>query len=169
MTAIEKIQTVLFDEGLYTGAIDNLWGSQSQAALNALLSPASATGVHHVTATSFADENDLRAYHNAIAEGRSQYYALSVGDNGVGEWKDSTIEGTGLGCALPPHEIRAKWGTLDAGHLKPVNITMAGITVTAILKDILPDSAVRVDCTPDTVTALGQTCPMEVPATWAWA
>jgi hypothetical protein len=43
-----------------------------------------------VTASSFADPNDVAAYRRAIAQGKTPAEALKVGDNGIGKWGDQT-------------------------------------------------------------------------------
>jgi len=162
----QQIQTVLASVGYYSGNIDGQIGPATQAAI------ALANRLQNLS--SFADPDDVAKFKSCKAQGHSDQYCFGVGDNGIGAWGDSTVQGTGPSVALPPECIIAKWGSLAAGHLKPVIVSGNGTTVTAFLKDTMPNLAditdpACCDCNPDTVAALGMTPPMMTPGCWQWA
>lgn len=166
--AIKQIQTVLFNEGLYHGSIDGLWGEISQSALDTLLD------THHVTATSFADPADVAAFRACKAGGKTDQECFRVGDNGIGAFGDDTTQGSGPCCALPPEDIEAKWGSVQAGHMQSVIVSANGKSVTMPLKELMPHKAnvtngAGIDLNPDAVAALGMTPPMKIAASWRWA
>lgn len=159
---------------------DGQLGPKSLAAFQALAQadPASSwpqdASVHFVFASSFADPADLKAFQEAKARGETDEEAFRVGDNCVGKWGDSTAEGTGPQCALPPEDWEAKWGPGDAARHKPVIVTVNGKSVVCLLGDTMPHKAAiqngaGIDLNPDAVAALGLTSPIMVRATWQWA
>lgn len=159
---IKQIQTIL---GVST---DGVWGTQSQAALNAL--------IHSKTplASSFADPADVLAFRRCKAAGGSDMECFRVGDNGIGCWGDSVAEGTGNACAVPPDKMIAKWGSVEAAKYKQIKVIANGRTVACMLKDRMPwekniTNGAIIDLSPDAVKALGLVPPILIPATWEWA
>jgi hypothetical protein len=125
-------------------------------------------GAHKVTGSSFADPADVATYERCKANGGSEEYCLSIGDNGIGAWGDNTKQGSGASCALSPEQMTATWGSVAAAYLQPVLITNPsnGRTVTALIKDRLPHRSPRIDMNPDTCAALALRPPVLAPVTW---
>jgi hypothetical protein len=166
---VQAIQAVL---GV---AQDGSWGPVTQAAFQSLVAPSRQVGggPQAVIASSFADPKDVAAFRQCIAEGNTEKYCLSVGDNGVGCWGDDCT-GPTLCCALPPEIWLAKWGSGAVARGKPVIVTCNGVTVTALLWDTMPHLAnitngAGLDMGPALVAAVGLTPPVMVAATWQWA
>jgi len=167
MTNIDTIKSI---QSLIGVVADGIWGMKSQAALDALIHP-STEGEHHVFASSFADPQDVRKYHDCLASGRSKDECLAVGDNAVGAWGDSTAEGSGPCCSLPKKDIIAKWGSLSAGKHKNVIVTHGNNQATLPLKDVGPSewAKAKIDLNPDACALLGISIPAMAPVTWEWA
>lgn len=128
---------------------------------------------HHVKASSFADPADIRAFKKCKDRGRSDQECFKVGDNGIGCWGDSTAEGTGPSCALPPEDMIEKWGSVKAARRKLVNVSGNGKMVTCVLKDRMPRRAnirngAGIDLNSDAVRALGLEPPIMIRAIWTW-
>ncbi len=159
--------------------IDGKWGPKSQAALDAVIGTPDSGGdtdVQHKTyASSFADPADVEAFNKCKAQGNSDDYCFQFGDNGIGCWGQSTVEGTGPSCALPPEYMEAKWGTVAAAKNKPVMVAHKnGRKVKCILKDRMPHvdnlaNQARIDINPDACAALGLEPPIMEPITWWWS
>lgn len=142
---------------------DNVWGPQSQAALNALL------GLHIGKASSFADPTDIIAFQKAKARGLTDHEAFAFGDNGIGEWEDDTTKGNW--CAVSKADIIANWGSLDAGKHQDIIITIAGKTHTVSVGDIMTpnlSSGAVVDMNPGACALFGLKPPILVPVQWRW-
>lgn len=154
---------------------DGTWGKQTQFALDTLLYPTmSAENLHHVKASSFADPADVRAFRKCKDKGKSDQECFKVGDNGIGCWGDSTAEGSGPSCALPPEDMEEKWGSVNGAKHKMVEVTGNGKTVVCRLKDRMPRRAniknkAGIDLNPDAVRVIGLEPPIMIDATWKWA
>jgi hypothetical protein len=122
---------------------------------------------HHVTATSFADPDDVAAFKRCKAQGKSDQECFKVGDNGVGCWGDDTTTSEPA-CALPPEAMIAKWGSVKAAKHKKVFVAVKERGVTCVLKDRLPRGVEKIDLNPGACTALGLTPPVKTRATWEW-
>jgi hypothetical protein len=128
-----------------------------------------------VTASTFADPADVRAYKKAIAEGKTEAQALKVGDNGIGKWGDFTATEDHAMCALPPEDWQAKWGKGSAARGKKVSVTYKGKTVVGELRDTLPKKAnikngAGIDLNPGFAKAFGLKPPFLLPGfDWEWA
>jgi hypothetical protein len=162
MNKIQGIQVILGVEP------DGIWGPKSQAALDAERGKGL---IHAVYASSFADPADVRRYKEAKAKGWTDQQAFRVGDNAVGYWGDSTAEGSGPSCALPPEIIKEEWGSLSAGHNKPILVKRGDKEVICLVKDTMPHlanlaNAARIDLNPDACEALGLTPPVMTRVTW---
>ena len=108
--------------------------------------------------TSFADVADLRAYNNALDQGKTPQEALAVGDNGVGAWGKSTVAGTGP-CFATSHED-------GAGRGKFATLYVEGKNVLAECRDIGPPGVI--DLNPDACSALGLTPPVLTSGSLSW-
>lgn len=125
---------------------------------------------HIVMASSFADPADVAAFRRCKAKGMSDIEAFRFGDNAIGRWGDSTAEGSGPSCALPPED----WKPLgDKAHLAKVRVFSNGKEVVCLLKDTMPARAhitnkCGIDLNPDACEALGLHPPVLTAATWEW-
>lgn len=167
MGKIADIQRILGDVD-----VDDVWGPQSQGSLDRLLA-STRSKIHHVKASSFADPADIIAFDRCKAQGKTDQECFKVGDNGVGCWGDSTREGTGPCCALPPDDMIAKWGSVAAAKHKKVLVVSKGNSVVCVLKDRMPykkhiKNGAGIDLNPDAVRALGMKPPIMTTATWQW-
>ena len=122
---------------------------------------------HAVTATSFADPDDVAAFRRCKAEGKSDQECFKIGDNGVGCWGDDTTTSEPC-CALSPEAMRAKCGSVKNAKHKRVIVSVGLKTVTCVLKDRLPHHSTRIDLNPGACVVLGLTPPVKVRAHWEW-
>ena len=180
MTALDVIQQI---QGLLGVEPDGEFGAMSDGALARLLAaapdsawppvPAPAIdGTCQVLATSFADPEDVAAFRRCKAEGNSDEYCFSLGDNGIGCWGDD-VTGAQLACALPPEIWLAKWGSKEAAHNRPVVVSANGRLVTCLLQDTMPHlvnikNGAGIDLNAAAVKALGFSPPLKVLVTWRW-
>lgn len=158
---------------------DGIWGPNSQAALQSLIAASqtpveSPETVHAVKASSFADPADVRAFKRCKDRGGTDQDCFKVGDNGIGCWGDDCSEGSGNSCALPPDDLIAKWGTVDAAKHKVVHVSANNQSANCVVKDRMPwkkniTNGAGIDLNPDTVRALGLEPPIMIKATWEWA
>jgi hypothetical protein len=126
--------------------------------------------VHRVKASSFADPADIAAFKRCKAKGKTDQQCFAVGDNGIGKWGDSTVQGTGPCCALPPED----WRKLAAPRKSKVLVTVGRKSVVCELRDTMPakrhiKNGAGIDLNPDACAALGLRPPIMVNATWQWA
>jgi hypothetical protein len=159
MTKIQEIQSIL---GV---TADGIWGSKSQAALDALLGKT----VHVVKASSFADPDDVWAFRRCKAQGHSDGECFKVGDNGIGCWGDDTTVEIPY-CALP-REDWAHLGPRARGKL--VRVWANNHQVICQLRDTMPSrenihNGAGIDLNPAAVKALGLKVPLMVDASWQW-
>ena len=112
-----------------------------------------------LTATSFADEADLRAFNRAIQEGKSPRESLSVGDNGLGAWGKSTVKGTGPCVALSPHSPHFN-------RTRLVRVFFGEKHVDCDVRDIAPEGVI--DLNPDACEALGLRPPVKTLVDYTW-
>jgi len=94
-----------------------------------------------VTASSFADPDDVKAYRDAIAAGKTKAQAFKVGGNGIGFWGGDTTSEQHPMCALPPEDWRAWWKIKAAARGKRVAVTYKGRTAIGELRDTIPAKA----------------------------
>ncbi len=168
MSAIAKIQEIL---GVTP---DGVWGPKSQAALDFMIQAyqhGDDTGWHDVKASSFADPADVKAFKKCKTNGGTDAQCFKVGDNAIGLWGDSTAEGTGPSCALPPEDWQPFYHT---ARMKLVEVRVGDKTTVAQLKDTMPHKAAitngaGIDMNPDLCQALGLTPPVMTKASWRWA
>ena len=164
MSAIVKIQEIL---GVTP---DGIWGVKSQAALDFLIHAYdNSNGWHEVTASSFADPADVRAFKRCKDKGGTDQECFKVGDNAVGAWGESTAEGTGPCVALPPED----WSIMPDFRSKQVEVQYGEKSVLAKLKDTMPHRAnikngAGIDMNPDTCRALGLEPPVMAKVKWRW-
>ena len=124
--------------------------------------------IHKVIASSFANDADLAAYRRAKARGMSDQQAFRLGDNGVGCWGDSCVEGSGPRCALPPEDWKP---LIPHARGAKVKVCANGREVICELRDRMPskqhiENGCGIDLNPDAAKALGLVPPFTVPATW---
>jgi len=128
-----------------------------------------------VTASSFADLADVRAYKQAIANGKTEQQAFAVGDNGVGAWGDVTATRLKPMCALPPEDWKARWGNGHNARGKKVSVTYKNKTVVGELRDTMPHkknitNGAGIDLNPAFAEAFGLRAPFMVhDVRWEWA
>jgi hypothetical protein len=173
MSKIADIQEILGVEP------DDVWGPQSQAALDALVRPG---GILHVgKASSFADPKDVEAFKkwfakykkDGLSDHDAEKKAFAKGDNGIGCWGDDCTGATPA-CALPPEKMIDRWGSVDAAKHKPVLVTVEDKSVICVLKDRMPHeryitNGAMIDLNPGACAAFGLKPPIMVSATWRWA
>jgi len=163
---------------------DGIWGPKSQGALDVLaaslgqdtapaLTPPSTVTRFHGKASSFADPADVKAFLDCKAEGKTDEECFKVGDNGIGFWGDSTRQGTGPSCAVPPEKMIERWGGVDHSRFRMIQVDANGESAIVVLKDTMPHEAnitngAVIDLNPDACKALGLTPPVLVDAAWRW-
>jgi hypothetical protein len=127
-----------------------------------------------VTASSFADPADLRAFQRAKAQGMSDQEAFAHGDNCIGLWGDFTGSEDVCMCALPPEDWLSKWGSSAAARGRQVRVTHRGHTVIGELRDTMPHKAkirngAGIDLNPGFARALAVNPPFMLPnVDWEW-
>lgn len=126
-----------------------------------------------VIASDFASMEDVRRYNAAIAKGKTQQEAFAVGDNGVGLWGDKTSQMDRPACALPPDDMIAKFGSINASKEAKVLVTVRGRSVVCELDDRMPwkrniKNGAGIDLNPAAISKLGLKSPIMVEAEWEW-
>lgn len=127
-----------------------------------------------MNASSFADAQDVTAYKNAIAQGKTEAEARKIGDNGIGKWGDSTARDDVPMCALPPEDWVLKWGAGITARGKKVAVTFKGKTVIGELRDTMPHKAnikngAGIDLNPGFAKAFGVRPPFMLSGVkWEW-
>ncbi len=116
--------------------------------------------------TDFADYSDLTNYIHCRDTGGTQQGCLSVGDNGIGASGKITAQEHTAMCALPAHDIQARWGSTSNGWGKTVLVTYSGKTIEVELADISPSGVC--DLNPAALAALGQKHPFSALGSWEW-
>jgi len=144
---------------------DGVWGPISQGVFDELVRPSEV--VHVVKASTFADPKDVESFRKCKAQGKSDQECFEVGDNGIGYWGDDTTGVTPC-CALHKSHIIQRWGSLDAGKHKLVEVAANDTRTICVLKDIC-GVIDRVDLNPGACAALGLKAGDLVSATWKWA
>jgi hypothetical protein len=173
---VTDLDTIKAIQGLLGVTQDGIFGPKSQAAMVKVIAGAgmpveSSYAVHSVIASSFADPADVTAFKRCKDKGGSDHDCFRVGDNAVGLWGDSTEEGTGPSCALPPDDWHPFYNT---ARLKKVLVKANENEVVCELKDTMPPktyitNGAGIDLNPDAVRALGLEPPIMESATWQWA
>lgn len=154
---------------------DGVWGDKTQAAADRLRLEGWRIGM----ASSFADPDDVAAFRECKAKGKSDQECFKVGDNGIGCWKDDTSAGSGPSVAIPPDDMIRQFGSTKEAQYRAVSIRMVGdnhkpfFTAVASIKDRMPwknhiHNGAVIDCNPDTCALLGQTPPMMEPCIWSF-
>ena len=168
MTNSDRIKAIQAKLGI---VVDGVAGIETWSAIHFnIVGNEPENEVHHVMASSFADPADVAAFKRCKANGGSDAYCFAKGDNAVGLWGDSTAEGTGPSCALPPED----WNDFyHAARFKRVLVKVGDKQVICELKDTMPHkknirNGAGIDLNPDACTALGLTSPIMVAATWEW-
>jgi hypothetical protein len=136
---------------------------------------------HHVYASSFADPADVRAfkkwYSIYIGEGKTpaeaEQLAFKKGDNGIGYYGGDTT-GPEFSCALPPEDITERWGSMEAGRHRSVEVCYNGRSAICTLEDKMPHranlaNAASIDLNPSACGALGLKPPVMARVAWRWA
>lgn len=142
---------------------DGIWGPKHQKAIEYIYSGGGEEW-NDATGTSFADPADIAAFKRCKAKGFSDMVCFQYGDNGIGLWGDSTVEGTGPSVAL----AKKRWEHLWHPAGTKVLVRYKDKVVEAQLKD---SSGTRdvCDMNPDTCAALGLKPPVKEPVKWRFA
>lgn len=124
-------------------------------------------------ASSFADPKDVAAFKRCKAQGKTDLQCFKVGDNGVGCWGDNTAQLDIPMCAVPPDDMIAKWGSVNAAKHKPIVVRVNGHQVVCRLADRMPKkknikNGAVIDLNPAALKALGLKPPVMVQAEWWW-
>ena len=123
-------------------------------------------------ATSFATLKDLHGYIKCLLDGHTESYCYNFGDNGEGAWGDITAQLHTPMVALPPAEMRARWGSTKGAHGKSVIVTLNGQghghSFVAVVADIGPPHVI--DLNPAALAAAGLPTDTELDcaASWDW-
>jgi len=133
------------------------------------MEPATRT-IHHVIASEFATDSDLRAYRHAKQLGWPDSKAFGVGDNCIGCYGDQT-NGTKPMCALPPEDMMETWGSILNAKHKPVKVRNGDIMVVCIIADRMPHrdaitNGAGIDLNPAARIALNLPVGAMKPVTW---
>lgn len=150
---------------------DGDWGRVSKAALDAIINPE----IRTVSASSFADPEDVRRFRQCKANGGTDQQCFKVGDNGVGFTGLICATDEACLCALPREDWMEKWGSPFAASGKSVVVTYKGRSVVGILGDTMPARAnikngCGIDLNPGFAKALGVKPPFKLDGvTWKWA
>lgn len=173
-SSINKIKAI---QGILGVKQDGIPGPVTESAWDRLKESDPKNEWHLVEASSFADPQDVAVYHKwrayYIEQGHSRdvasHMALAKGDNGVGVWGDDTTTDIPM-VALPPRNIRERWGTPSAGRNKLVILKANGNEVNCRVADEMPNSDYnkRIDCNPGAAKVLQLKPPFLVPAQWKW-
>lgn len=139
--------------------------------------------VHKTLASSFADPADVAAFRRCKARKshrtkagklviHTDKYCFSCGDNGVGCWGDDTTAPEPV-CALPPDDMIARWGSIEAAKHRLVLVTANKRNVVCKLADRMPwkrniRNGCGIDLNPEACSRLGLTPPIKVTALWSW-
>lgn len=152
---------------------DGFWGPISQQALNDNQDsgggPGGGGGGFTVTASSFADLADVRAFKRCKAQGKTDQQCFKVGDNGIGQFGKITAQEDTAMVAVHRDDMIARWGTVLAAAHRPVTVTIGGKTINATVEDRIGVKG-RIDLNPAAAKQLGLTPPFLVPGcVWNWA
>jgi hypothetical protein len=131
---------------------------------------------HETFACSFATSQDIKAYNECIDDDGKEEDCRAIGDKGVGYWGDSTVEGTGASCALPPEYMEHKWGSVEGAKHKMVRVIrplekgeLGMRQVVCVLKDQMqPKNEAHIALNPDACRALGFNVSWPEPVLWFW-
>ncbi len=125
--------------------------------------------------TTFADAADVAAFRRCKAHGGTDHACFKVGDNAVGFWGDDTSEGSGPSVAVIPDDMRDKWGSVDAAHMKIVYVEVGDYGAYARVKDTMPPRSYQaahngsqLDLNPDLCALLNLTPGVDIDGTWRW-
>lgn len=96
-----------------------------------------------------------------------------VGDNGIGCWDDDTTVNVPM-VALPPEDMRQKFGYVVNARGARVRVRCNGAVVIAEVRDRMPEARHRkngagLDMNPALCAALGVQIPARVVVEWEWA
>jgi hypothetical protein len=150
---------------------DGFWGPISQQALNDQQDSGggSSGGGFTVTASSFADLADVRAFKRCKAEGKTDQQCFKVGDNGIGQFGKITAQEDVAMVAVHKDDMIARWGSVLGAAHRPVTVTIGGRTIDATVEDRIGVKG-RIDLNPAAAKQLGLTPPFLVEGcVWNWA
>ena len=124
-------------------------------------------------ASSFADPKDVAAFAACKATGKTDRQCFKVGDNGIGCWGHTTAQTRVPMCALPPEDIRARWGSVNKGKEKIVCVTVRKVSVLCMLADRMPSkknitNGCGIDLNPAAAAALKLKPPFKAACEWQW-
>ncbi len=176
MTSIEKVIEL---QKLLGVSPDGDIGKRTRAAFEALDSAADSERIifkttesdpRIVKASSFADPADVRAFKACKAQGNSDQFCFSKGDNGVGKWGHNCADEDMRYAALP----REVWAAAGKTGGAPMAVTYRGQRVTGSLGDTMPSLAnikngAGLDLNPGFQKAFGLKPPFLLDGfTWEW-
>jgi len=177
MITFTDTQQIKAIQGLLGVTVDGVWGPKSQAALDQLSKGKPADVQYNNTyASSFADPSDIDAFYKCKATGKTDEECFAYGDNGIGCWGDSTVQGTGPCCALPPEYMEEKWGSVANAKHKKVKVIRGNkpeLDVLCTLKDRMPHlenlaNEARIDLNYDACEELDWQPPIMEKVIWWW-
>lgn len=149
---------------------DGFWGPDSQQALNDERDGGSGPGGagFNVTASSFADPADVKAFNRCKAQGKTDQECFKVGDNGIGQFGELTAQTDTPMVAVHKDDMIARWGNVMGAAHRPVTVTIGGKTIQATVEDRIGVKG-RIDLNPAAAAQLGLTPPFLVEnCVWNW-
>lgn len=161
-----EIQKLLFPDSPLEW--DGILGPKSRAAIQALRD----SGVRVGIASSFGDPDDVRRFNRCIEAGGTKQECYRVGDDAVGCWNDSTAEGTGPCCAIPPDDMIELFGSVTNAKYKKLVVNGHGRQSIVTIKDRMPwrkniTNGAIIDLNADAVRELGWEPPMMNAVKWS--
>jgi hypothetical protein len=150
--------------------VNGLWGPDSQQALNDERDENSGPGGDgfNVTASSFADPEDVKAFERCKAEGKTDQECFKVGDNGIGQFGELTAQTEIPMVAVHKDDMIARWGSVMGAAHRPVTVTIGGKTIQATVEDRIGVKG-RIDLNPAAAKQLGLNPPFLVEGcVWNW-
>lgn len=153
---------------------DRIWGPITQKAVDDLIAlsrlPRGDEGIRRGMASSFADPADIKAFKACKAQGNTDLFCFSKGDNGIGIWGDRTDVDKPY-CAIP----RDDWQHLgDKARGRKVEVTIGDKTVICELRDTMKwrrniTNGTVIDLNPGALKLFGLKPPILKPCSWKWA
>lgn len=124
-------------------------------------------------ASSFADEDDVRAFRLCKEAGGTDNECFKVGDNGIGCWGDDTTTKEIPYVAIPPDDMKEQFGSIKAARHKHVLVTIEKVSHVCTIGDRMPwkkniKNGAVIDLAPGAQKLFNLKPPFLVKASWQW-